>query len=244
MAQAQPPLKVTYGLYASGFDVVKIDGTYTMADDKYDLTMDLVTDGLLGKVAPWSGVLKTNGIANGDKSSPLEHSFASTWRGDTETKTFTFGKDGALKSITEEEDGKVETLEPKEEVIKGTPLDTLTALFRSMNQDSCAGVHDVSDGKRRFNMVFKSKGMDTIAKSRYTVFNGKAEKCEVEIVPTAGKWRDKPRGWMSIQEQAKGQGMLPTIWFAKVRDDYPPIPVKFLINTNYGTMIMHVQNIQ
>jgi hypothetical protein len=241
---ASESLKVTYGLYASGFNVVEIEGTYAIRDDRYDLTMDLKTAGLLGKLAPWSGVLKTNGMYSAENSTPLEHSFASTWRDDTETRTLTFDEVGQFISHTKQENGEIDDRMPDKELYEGGVIDTLTAMFRSMNQDTCEGTHDVMDGKRRFDMVFKSKGTKNIEQSRYTVFEGKAEKCEVEIVPTSGKWRDKKRGWMSIQEQAKDNGQLPKIWFAKLRDDFPPVPVRFLITTNYGTMIMHVKDIQ
>lgn len=242
MVQAQP-LSVTYGLYASGFNVVEIEGIYDVDDKSYDLRMDLKTAGLLGQVAPWAGVLQTRGVVDGDKAVPSYHSFASTWRDETETSTFEFSKTGDLLVHQKiESDGSVVDKMPPEDVYHGGAVDTLTGLLRAMQgAQGCASTQDVLDGKRRFNMVFRSKGVESIQKSRYTIFDGQAERCEVEIVPTAGKWRDKPRGWMSIQEQAKGNGMLPQIWFGKLRDDLPPIPVKFLIKTNYGTMVMHLQ---
>lgn len=238
-------LTVTYGLYAGGFNVVEIEGVYDIGDDSYDLQMDLKTAGLLGKLAPWSGVLQTRGVVDGAKPTPLFHSFASTWRQETETSTFDFSKSGVLQAHKKiENDGSVADKMPPEDVYQGGAVDILTGLFRAMRGQECAGLQDVLDGKRRFDMVFRSKGIDMIRQSRYTVFDGQAERCEVEIVPTAGKWRDKPRGWMSIQEQAKGNGMLPQIWFGKLRDDLPPVPVKFLIKTNYGTMVMHLQSVR
>lgn len=244
MAQAAEPLKVVYGLYAGGFNVVDINGTYTLNDDAYILEMDLKTEGMLGKLAPWAGILKTDGHYKNGQPTPLEHVFANTWRDETKTSVMTFGKSGDLKSYTVEEDGKMEDKMPAADIYADNPVDVLTGLLRAMDQPSCAGTQPIIDGKRRFDMVLKSKGQETIEQSRYTAFNGEVEICDIEIVPVAGKWRDKPRGWMSIQEQAKNQGQLPRLWFGKVRDDLPPIPVRFQIITDYGTMLMHVKEIK
>jgi len=236
---ASEPLKVAYGLYASGFNVVDIEGTYAINDDTYDLTMDLKTRGMLGKFAPWSGVIKSNGMNKGAQSTPLAHSFSSTWRGETEKTSLTFDKSGALKSMVI--DGK--TSMPSADIYKDKPADMLSAMFRAMNNPTCEGKQPAFDKKRRFDMVFKSKGVDVMEQSKYSIFKGEAEICEVEIVSVAGKWREQPRGWMSIQGQAKDNGQLPRLWFGKIRDDMPPIPVRFLIKTNYGAMIMHLKSI-
>ena len=163
-AHAAEPLKVTYGLYASGFNVVEVEGTYTIKDDKYDLSMDLKTAGLLGKMAPWSGLLKTSGVYKKAVSTPIKHSFASTWRNETETKEFAFDADGTLTAATKESNGKLENKMPNKDVYENGAIDTLTAMFRAMNQKSCAGKYDVMDGKRRFDMTFKSKGTATMEK--------------------------------------------------------------------------------
>jgi hypothetical protein len=240
---AAEPLKVTYGIYAGGFHVVDMTGTYIIDGDNYAFEADLDTVGMLGKLVPWSGLIESNGINKGVNSTPLNHIFASTWRGDTETKTFTFDQDGKLISYLKEEDGEIEDKMPESKLLEGNPIDMLTAMFRAMNGQTCESTSLVTDGKRTFDMAFRSKGLDMVDKSKYSAFEGEAEICEVEIIPVAGKWREKPRGWMSIQEQAKGKGQLPRMWFGKVREDMPNIPVRFFIKTNYGAMVMHLRDV-
>ena len=204
VAHAKDPLKVTYGLYASGFNVVDIQGTYALNDGTYDLTMDLETVGMLGAVAPWGGLIKSNGLDKGTDSTPLEHSFTSTWRGKVETTTFSFNQDGSLKSyILEKDDGEIWDKMPKPEVYDGAPLDMLSALYRVMNNDSCEMTQAALDGKRRFDMVFRSLGTDVLEKSRYTIFEGEAEMCEIEIVPVAGKWRSRKTAWLDEFTRSK-----------------------------------------
>jgi len=242
MAHAANPLKVKYAIYASGFEVVNIDGTYIKTDDgEFKMDMDLETAGLLGKLAPWSGLLQSNGLDKGSASTPLHHSFANTWQGETETSLFNFDKNGQLTDYKKiKKDGTVQDTMPDIDVYDNGAMDMMTALYRTMNKASCEGSELAMDGKRKFNMVFKSNATGMITPTKYTSFNGPVEVCTVEIEPVSGKWRDKKRGWMSIQEQAKSKGQLPRIWFGKVRDDYPAIPVRFQIKTDYGVMIMHL----
>lgn len=242
MAVAAEPLKVKYAIHASGFEVVNIDGTYNKSDDgEFKLHMDLETAGLLGKLAPWSGLLQSSGLDHGVDSTPLHHSFANTWQGETETSLFEFDKAGQLRSYKKiKKDGEVHDKMPNDDVYSDGAMDMMTALYRTMNKKSCEGSELAMDGKRKFNMIFESKGQGMITPTKYTSFNGEVEVCTIEIEPVSGKWRDKKRGWMSIQEQAKSNGQLPRIWFGKVRDDYPAIPVRFQIKTDYGVMMMHL----
>lgn len=242
------PLEVTYGIYAGGMHVVDIKGKYDITDKAYQLDMDLHTRGLLGKLAPWSGQISSTGHYKGDTALPLSHQFASTWRDETETNSFTFNKEGVLQSYQRiEENGTIVDKMPESEVYAGGATDMLTALLRVMDQTedtTCGATVPATDGKRRFDMVFRDKGQDNMTANRYASYVGQALVCDIEIVPVAGPWREKPRGWMSIQEQARGKGELPRIWFGQVRDDMPPIPVRFEIKTNFGAMVMHLREIR
>lgn len=241
---AEKPLKATYGIYAGGMHVVDIEGVYTFSNNRYGMDMDLTTTGLLGKLAPWSGMITSSGHYNTAKALPLSHQFDSTWRGETETTRFTFNDKGVLVGYKRDEgNGKIDTDMPPADVYGGGATDMLTALMNVMmhaDAQTCETTVPATDGKRRFDMVFRSQGKDTIKGNRYSAYEGVAEICDVEIVPVAGKWREEPRGWMSIQGQAKDNGELPRIWFAKVRDDMPPVPVRFEIKTSFGAMVMHM----
>ena len=92
-------------------------------------------------------------------------------------------------------------------------------------------------------MVFSSKEMSTIRENRYSMYHGPAEICTIEIKPDGGHWREKPRGWMSLQEQAKGQGKLPRLWYADLPESPLPLPTKFIIKTDYGAMVMHLKEL-
>lgn len=237
-----------YGIYTGGFHVVDLVGDFTMDDNGYTMTMNAKTIGLLGRLAPWAGDLQTTGGYTADGTPiPYDHNFASTWKGKVETTTFTYDKKGQFQSKTYiDEDGKVEKNQHDTSLSDNT-VDMLTALQRSMlaaRQGDCTMSVPSFDGKRRYNMVFTNTGEGEIRENRYSLYAGKAELCTIEIEPDGGKWRDEPRGWMSLQEQAKGKGQLPRLWYAKVNDMDMPLPVKFMIKTAYGTMVMHLRELK
>jgi hypothetical protein len=244
LAHASEPLNVQYSIYASGFEVVNIDATYTVTDKTYAAEMDLKTIGMLGRLAPWSGVLKSNGLNHDQNPTPLSHSFANTWRDETKITAMDFDNEGVLTTLTKTNaDGSVEDIMPNEDVSKNT-IDIMTAIYRASQGGTCDGTQTAMDGKRKFDMVFKSHSREKLTPGKYNKFDGDAEICTIEIQPISGKWREKKRGWMSIQEQAKNDGTLPKIWFGNVGEQAMNIPVRLQIQTNYGAMIMHLTGVE
>lgn len=104
----------------------------------------------------------------------------------------------------------------------------------------CEGRDEIFDGDRRYALVFHPAGEVEMKKSDLNVYVGPATECTIEVKPIAGKWHDKPRGWMSIQEQGRAKGTMPTIWLAKMADDAPAVPVRIRVKTDYGTLFMHL----
>ena len=121
---------------------------------------------------------------------------------------------------------------------------TVTVMNNIIETSKCDGTSDIYDGKRRFTLNFKDKGESTLSKSKYNIFSGPARFCTVEIEPKGGRWHEKPRGWLSIQEQGRQKGALPAVWMAKVEGFEYAIPVKIRVKTDYGTLLMHLTNVK
>ena len=49
---------------------------------------------------------------------------------------------------------------------------------------------------------------------------------------------------MSIQEQGRERGTMPTVWLGKIAKNAPAIPVKIRVKTAYGTLFMHLAEYQ
>lgn len=241
-----PDQTVIYMVYAGGVRALEADLSLNLAKDRYNTKLSAKTFGLLGKLAPWEGVFETSGWNQDGDFKPEVHRSISVFRGEKEVKKYSYAKDGSFEEYTikdHENDGK-----PKEVSAELTDQtqDVLSATFAVMqsiaNGEKCEGTTDIFDGKRRYKLIFNHKADVDLQPSRYNAYHGPAVECTVEVEPVAGKWHEKPRGWMSIQEQGRARGTMPTVWFAKVEDDKPTVPVKVRVKTSYGTLFMHMKD--
>ena len=234
-----------YDVYAGGFHVVQANLSVDRSKkDRFNIKMDASTFGFLGKVAPWKGEYESYGWVTGDKIMPERHRSTATWRDEEETHTYNYLKNGKFKSYRIKEHNKEEYTKEAEEELTLNTADVLTSTLRAMavvaNDNICNHESVVFDGKRRFKQVFRDKGEKTLGSSKYNIFNGPARECTVEVVPDGGRWHDKPRGWLSIQEQGRERGTMPTVWMANVSENAPAVPVKVRVKTAYGTLFMHL----
>ena len=236
-----------YKVYAGGINAVDAQLRLEQTDKYFETELKAITRGFIGKIAPWEGVYFTKGFFNqADQARPQTHIAQSTWRGDTEIKTFHYDNKGRFESLTIVEKGKDKTPDDIDAKLAQNSVDLLSAMLNVMNtsvqSNECSGSFNVFDGKRRFKLWFKPLGRETLSKSKYSAYAGPALKCEVEIFPDGGRWHEKPRGWLSIQEQGRDKGALPLIWLAKVGESEHVIPVKMQVKTDYGVLFMHLVN--
>ena len=237
--------KMQYDVYAGGIHALKANLDMNLSEkNRYDISLAAQTFGLLGKLAPWQGVFKTHGWKDLQANKPELHQSVAIWRDEEEIKKYRYKKDGSFNGYSvkdNENDGSIQKID--DELTQGT-TDVLTATLNTMNiiaaKNKCEGSSEIFDGKRRFKLVFKQKKEVQLEASKYNVYAGSAIECAVEVQPVAGKWREKPRGWMSIQEQGRERGTMPTVWFAQMKEGHPAVPVKVRVKTNYGTLFMHM----
>ena len=240
---------MTYDVYAGGFHVVEAQLKVDLSQKgRYDLSLDAHTRGFLANLAPWEGVFETQGWHAHQSSKPERHRSTTIWRDEEEIKTYNYNKNGSFKSYTiKEHDKPLETQDPAAELVQNS-TDDLTATMSVMERiaagGQCAGRDEIFDGKRRYRMIFNEEARLDLASSRYNVFQGSAVECTVEVQPVAGKWHDKPRGWMSIQEQGRARGTMPTVWMAQMAQGQPAVPVKIRVKTEYGVLFMHLTGYQ
>lgn len=235
-----------YDVYASGFHVMDARMTLTTRGSDYAVALTARTRGILGKAAPWHGRFESRGRVEGDAFVPAEHVSVSVSKGEAETRTYDYAGREGLAALTVEEAGRVETPELDPALTRGT-TDVLSATLGVMagvaRGAPCTGAHDVFDGRRRFALTFRDRGAQALGASRRNIYAGPAATCVVEVVPKGGRWREKPRGWMSIQEQGRELGTMPMLWMAgALATEGQPlaVPVRVVVKTEYGALYMHL----
>lgn len=240
---------MTYDVYAGGIHVLRAElDINTARKGKYGIELSAQTFGFLGRLVPWQGSFVTQGWREKNaRHRPELHISEAVWQDEAEYKEYRYGRNGTFKGLTVTENGKTTTEQPDKKLTHGT-TDALSVALESLTSvalgKGCTASGEVFDGKRRFKQVFSDDGSETLKATRYNVYNGEAVKCIVEVTPAGGAWHKKPRGWLSIQEQGRQAGALPTMWVAKLSETGPAVPVKIQIKTSYGTLMMHLTGYQ
>jgi hypothetical protein len=235
-----------YDIYAGGFHVVSAGLDVDLSQKtRYLLRLSAFTHGMLAKLAPWHGVFQTKGWYDPKKSFPQPelHFSDTTWRDEQELTEFRFNKDGSFKEyrIRNQEENGPKDPEPG---LADNSTDVLSATLKVMNSvaqtGKCEGKDKIFDGSRSYNLIFHHQNEAMLKSSDLNVYAGPATECTIEVQPLEGKWHSKPRGWMSIQEQGREKGTMPTIWLAQMAGGEPAVPVKIRVKTDYGTLFMHL----
>ena len=235
-----------YQVYAGGIHALEASLALNLSSTKnYDVTLDAYTRGFLGTLVPWRGSFESSGwhIQKGEFR-PKLHRSVGEWRKETEIKEYKYNKDQSFAGLFITEHDKPVRQEKVVSALTDNTVDILSAALsvfeRAAIDNTCEGRADVFDGKRWFEVIFEHQGTEILKASKHNPYNGEAMKCTVEIKPIDGAWHKKPRGWLSIQEQGRAKGTMPTLWVAKLSDNGPAMPVKIRVKTDYGTLFMHL----
>ena len=237
---------MVYEVYAGGIHAVQATLHMDLAQkDRYALMLTAKTRGFLGSLVPWHGSFESNGWNDGKGHfHPELHKSVATWRDETDIKEYFYTRAGGFQELWKTDPGEERKKEDTSPEVTDGTTDALTAALLVFDHvargNPCEGESEVFDGKRRFRQTFKSEGEEELQPSEYNIFKGKAEKCTVEVTPVAGEWGKKPRGWLSIQEQGRERGTMPTVWLARLSQHSPAVPVKIMVKTAYGTLFMHL----
>ncbi len=237
---------VSYAMYAGGFRALDMQLGYDFTPKTYAITMTAKPYGVIGRFLPWAGEHTTNGTISGATLIPARHEKISRWGEDNDRSLFIYTK-GILTSLkrSDIENGKekLETTLPDASFHKNS-VDILTGaaqILATVNEGKpCTGKPIIFDGKRRYSLKFTEKGTETLQSSKYNMYSGKAHICEVEMIPLLG-YKDKPRGYYKIQEEARAKGQLPRVWLGQLWKNGPYLPVKMMVKSEYGAVLLHAQ---
>ena len=213
---------------------------------EYRIELGAETRGFVSKIAHWEGVFETEGWYNAKTmdANPRIHKSTAHWKDELEVKEYTYKKDGTFDAYRITDKHSDRELRETDVELSNNTTDVMTAALGMMQtfpkDGKCESESEIFDGKRRFKLIFEHEGEVELKSTRYNIYSGPAVKCVVRVEPLGGKWRENPRGWMSIQEQGRQRGKLPTIWMASLAEGQPAVPVKVLVRSQYGAMVMHM----
>ncbi len=244
-AASAAPLRLNYAVFGSGLHAV--NATLSMEERKggYTARLNTTTTGFLAKVAPWSSHVISEGSMKNGQYMPLRYENTTIWKDDASTVLLNYDKSGRITGREVRKQGEAPDRTPADPALTRDAVDIASGIIRFFRthepKDGCTGQFNAYDGKRRYKVILANQAETTINKSRYTIYQGPALSCTVEIVPDGGKWSKHNRGWFKIQEDSRKQGGLPRIAVASMPDKATwLIPVRLDLASPYGNFVMHL----
>lgn len=234
---------LTYDVYLGGLRIFTFDVNMALQPDRYRVTAEGGTRGVVGFLYPWEMKLAAEGEDEDGRVAPLRYIAETDWQNSPRTLNLRFAENGRYdlqQNPPPEPDPDIEGGLP-ETLPEGTvdPLSLAVAASRALAQNGrCDQTVPVFDGRRRFDLTMKHVDETTLAPNTYSIYQGAATRCSFSMQRISG-FR---KSWKSSRQWNAGSSAPPTIWVAAIRQDLPPVPVRYEGQIALGTIVVHLTN--
>jgi len=241
-AETEPArtLDLTYDVYLGGLHIFTLDVAMTLRPDRYRVSAEGQTEGMVGWLYGWDVKLAAEGLEHNDRIEPVRYVTDSAWQGTRRTVDLGFAEGGRYaleRTPPPEPDPDIEGGLP-ETLPEGTvdPLSLAVAASRALAETGrCDQTLPVFDGQRRYDLTLRHVDEATLPPSDYSIYQGRAVRCTVSMNRISGfrkSWKSK-RQW-------DAPSSAPTIWVAPIRPDLPPVPVRYDGAIALGNIVIHL----
>ncbi|MCF8466853.1 MAG: DUF3108 domain-containing protein [Sneathiella sp.] len=193
------------------------------------------------KVFDWAFNWAAEGMSVGaiglDKFFPRQHEYRSVWNRKVRTVNMEYGKSGAItveKSI--ERDDAADKFTPLDPKSLRNSFDPMTAILMITNRleegKGCNAELPIFDGQRRYDVQLTEKKERTFKPSRYSVFEGAAHGCKIDVVKKGGFRLESNNNRKFDQEVV--------VWAAAPVAGGRIVPVRMQLDTEFGRMELHL----
>lgn len=232
-------VKLTYDVHIGGVRAVSLDLAIGLAADAYQVKVRFGTDGWIGRMVDWQMDANSSGRIEDGTIRPVSAGSASRWNRKERLIGLSYSPEGVVDIVRAEPpvgDGK----DGIPDAWRRNTLDLASAvltLVRGVERGGrCGGTLPVFDGRRRYDLVAEDLGEDTIRRTRYGIYSGKAVACRL-----AWLRHEKPGGdndAASADAGARDTEM--DTWLAPVAKGLPPVPVLLRMEMRIGEARAHL----
>ncbi len=231
------PLRVTYAVYAHGFNVAAIQASIAVSPSNYRLQVSYRLSGLIGLVM------------SGDATTTAEGRFATGAVLPTEMFSVSHARGVTRVTQLNWQDGHPVTMqlfppigterEPVPPADQAGTIDTLSAMAGLLRQIAATGRCEASqktfDGRRLSLFTARTVGEEALeATSRSSFESGMALRCDFDGRQIGGFAHDE-------DPRVKGKPNDGTAWFARLKPGEPLIPVRIAFDSpSVGRATMYV----
>ena len=240
-ADAQSPgdpardLDLTYRVYYGGFEVLHLSIDFQMAPKSYEMELKFRTLGMIGSLFPWTMKAYARGRLIKDGVRPVAAGNRNSWRGKQRWLELRYPDRHPI--VTDAHPAPKGDKPTPESLLEAIDLaSAVIAMTRKFDKSRSCGLNlPVFDGRRRYDLVFRSDGIGAIRRNGYSAYAGPVVKCRVEMKRLAGfKTRHKAYGGWGEEDRAALVSM------GRPFIAGPPVPVKIEIQTRWGDVVAHL----
>ena len=235
---------LTYDVYLGGLHIFTFDVDMTLQADRYRVAAEGGTQGMIGWLYEWQTRLAAEGLDRNGRIEPQRYDVDSNWQGNQRTVQLGFAEGGRYdlrQTPPPEPDPDIEGALP-DSLPQGIvdPLSLALAASRALEESGrCDQTVPVFDGRRRYDLTLKHIDEATLPPSEYSVYEGPAVRCSFSMKRISG-FR---KSWSS-KRQPDDRSSAPTIWVATIRQDLPPMPVRYDGAIALGNIVIHLTKAQ
>jgi hypothetical protein len=242
-AEASPAriVDLTYDVYLGGLHIFTFDVDMMLHPDRYRVTAEGGTRGVIGWLYTWDVKLAAEGLDRSGRIEPLRYVAETNWQSKQRTVQLGFAGGGRYELQQDpppEPDPDIEGALP-ETLPEGTvdPLTFAIAASRALEENGhCNQTVPVFDGRRRFDLTVRHVDVTILPPSDYSIYQGPAVRCSFSMERISG-FR---KSWRSSRQWDAGSSSPPTVWVASIRQDLPPVPVRYEGEIALGNMVIHL----
>ncbi|MFM2129452.1 MAG: hypothetical protein RL477_998 [Pseudomonadota bacterium] len=240
-SQREQTLKLGYNVYVGGLNIFAFTIELALGPEVYSLKGDGESRGMARMFWRWSTHLAAGGNVGAEGVRPQIYNVDTRSSRRDQSMQLSFDENGkyTIRRTPPDTPHRKAKRDLPPIVPKGTvdPLSFALLLARDVvGGKGCKGRHPIFDGNRRYDLVFTDMGESSLAATPYSVFAGKARRCQFEMVRISG-FRT-PRDYIRFWDEDNLDP--PEIFIAPIVAGLPPVPVRATGDLNMGGLRIYL----
>ena len=236
-AASENDLALGYAVYVGGVQALSLGIDLDTGMQAYDMKLALRTEGLIGRIFPWSMQAFSRGRFADDRVRPANAGQRSLWNGRERATDMVYRQDGTIEvTAIPPRDDRMGPPVPVEQMTGTVDLVSaiLSVLKHLQGGEPCQASVPVFDGRRRYDFNARPAGSTVLRKTPYLKFEGEATACRIFLRPVEGPAR---RGVIDLTDENAIM-----VWIARLVPDLPPVPVRLDMDTDLGAVRAYLAN--
>ena len=228
-----------YSVYLGGLYLGGIETEVRQGKSSYKIESAARTNTAFNWVFSWFAQGETEGLVNLDKFFPRQHQHKSTWNDNVRLVSMDYAQSGEVrveKTVTRSDPS--DKLTPIDPGSLTNTIDPMTAILTMSSQlekeKGCNARLPIFDGHRRYDVILSEKPARYFKPSRYSVFEGQAIGCKIDVVKKGGFRVNQESSRTAYSDQDV------IVWVGSPIENGHVVPVRLRLETQFGVMEMHL----